>query len=285
VPAHAIRSLLFLPANRADRFPKALASGADAVCLDLEDALPPAEKDAGLASALELLGQPRGGVLVCVRVNDVKSERGLADLRAVARAETQPDAVLIPKVSGPEDLGATADALAAGARWGVNPVPFVPIIESALGLSCVEAIARRSPDRTLALMLGGIDLAAELGAALEWDSLLYPRSRLVHAAALAGGLATLDTPSLEVADLDTLAREALGVARLGFTGKAAIHPAQLPVIHEAFHPTDEEVERARRVVSAFEESAGGVVLVDGRMVDRPVVRAAQRTLALADRPR
>jgi (S)-citramalyl-CoA lyase len=285
VAGPALRSLLFLPATRADRFPKALASGADAVCLDLEDALPPAEKDAGLASAVALLSQPRGGVLVCVRVNDVKSARGLTDLRGLALAGVAPDAVMLPKVSGPDDLGATADALAASARWGVSPVPFIPVIESALGLDHVEAIARRSPDRTVALMLGGIDLAAELGAALEWDSLLYARSRLVHAAALAGGLATLDTPSLEVADLAAVGQEAIRVARLGFTGKAAIHPAQLPAIHAAFSPTEEEVERARRVVQAFGESGGGVVLVDGRMVDRPVVRAAQRTLALADRAR
>jgi citrate lyase beta subunit len=285
VAASVLRSLLFLPANRADRFAKALGSGADAVCLDLEDALPPAEKEAGLATVLELLAQPRAGVLVAVRVNDVNSERGHAELRALALAETPPDALLIPKASGVEDIVTTADAVAVGARWGVPPLPLVPIIETALGLSCVEQIAKRSPDRTLALMLGGVDLTAEMGAALEWDSLLYARSRVVHAAALAGGLATLDTPSLEVGDLDGLLREARAACRLGFTGKAAIHPAQLPAIHEAFQPSDAEVERARRVVQAFEDSRGGVVLVDGRMVDPPVVRAAQRTLALADRAR
>lgn len=283
MPAHALRSLLFLPATRADRFPKALASGADAVCLDLEDALPPADKDAGLASAVALLAQPRAGVLVCVRVNDVKTERGLADLRGLAQAASQPDAVMLPKVSGPDDIGVTADALAGGARWGVKPVSYIPVIETALGLTHVDEIARRSPDRSLALMLGGIDLAAELGATLDWDALLYARSRLILAAALAGGLATLDTPSLDITDLETLAREARAAARLGFTGKAAIHPAQLPGIHEAFTPTDDEVQRARRVVLAFEESRGGVVVVDGRMVDRPVVRAAQRTLARAAR--
>jgi (S)-citramalyl-CoA lyase len=285
VAASVLRSLLFLPANRADRFPKALASGADAVCLDLEDALPEADKEAGLATALELLGQPRAGVLVAVRVNDVNTDRGLAELRALAVAATPPDALMLPKVAGPEDIVTTADAVAVGARWGVPPLRLIPVIETALGLSCVEQIARRSPDRTLALMLGGVDLTAELGAALEWDSLLYARSRLVHAAALAGGVATLDTPSLEVANLDGLLREAQGAARLGFTGKAAIHPAQLPLIHEAFTPTAEEIERARRVVRAFEESRGGVVVVDGRMVDAPVVRAAQRTLAFADRAR
>ena len=278
-----LRSLLFLPSTRADRFPKALASGADAVCLDLEDALPPADKDQGLATALELLAAERGRTLLAVRVNDVGTERGLADLRALALAETHPDAIVLPKVEGPEAITATADALAVGARWGVEPLGLIPMIETALGLSRVEEIARRSPDRTLALMLGGVDLTAELGAALEWDALLYARSRIVHAAALAGGLGTLDTPSLEVNDLEAVRTEARAVARLGFTGKAAIHPAQLAPIHEAFTPTADETERARRILRAFEESRGGVVLVDGRMVDAPVVRAAQRLVARAGR--
>jgi (S)-citramalyl-CoA lyase len=277
-----MRSLLFLPANRPDRFAKALASGADAVCLDLEDALAPEEKDAGLASALELLRQPRGGTLVCVRVNQMGTERGAADVRAVSLAETPPDALLLPKVGGPEDIAATADLVAAGARWGVRPLAFVPMIETAIGLARVEEIARRSPDRTLALMLGGADLTAELGAALDWDALLYARSRIVHAAALAGGLGTLDTPSFEVTDLEAVATEARAVCRLGFTGKAAVHPAQLPAIHTAFRPSDADVEHARRVVRAFEESRGGVVIVDGRMVDPPIVRAAQRTIGIAD---
>lgn len=277
--APILRSLLFLPATRADRFPRALGSGADAVCLDLEDALPPDDKERGLATALELLAGPRDGTLVTVRVNDVKTERGVRDLEALAQAGAPPDAVLLPKVGGPEDLARAAALLGEGGP------PLLPIVETAAGLARVEEIARSGSGSLLALMLGGVDLTAELGAALEWDALLYARSRVVHAAALGGGLATLDTPSLEVGDAEALRREARAVARLGFTGKAAIHPAQLPPIHDAFRPSEQEVERARRVLRAFEESRGGVVLVDGRMVDPPVVRAAQRTLRLTERGR
>ncbi|MSR35830.1 MAG: CoA ester lyase [Gemmatimonadetes bacterium] len=275
-----LRSLLFLPANRADRFLKALASGADAVCLDLEDALPPADKEAGLASALELLTHDRGGVLVTVRANDVNTERGRQDLEALRAAPSPPDAVLLPKVTGPDDLARAARTLGSGGGR-----LLIPIVETALGLSRVEEIARTGSSLALALMLGGVDLTAELGAAFEWDSLFYARSRMVLAAALAGGLPTLDTPSLDVTDLAALEREARAVSRLGFTGKAAIHPAQLAAIHDAFRPSEAELERARRVVQAFEASAGGVVLVDGWMVDPPVVRAAQQTLERAERLR
>jgi citrate lyase beta subunit len=279
VAAPVLRSLLFLPANRRDRFPKALASGADVVCLDLEDGLAPADKDAGLESALELLRLPRGDVVVAVRVNDAKTERGSRELAALGGSPRLPDAVVLPKVQGPDEIAAAARALEA------NAVRQIPMIETARGLARVEEIALAAAEHALALMLGGADLTAELGATLDWDALLYARSRLVHAAALGGGLATLDSPSFEVADLDAVGREARAVARLGFTGKAAIHPAQLPAIHQAFRPTEDELERARAVVRAFEASGGGVVVVDGRMVDAPIVRAALRTVALGERSR
>lgn len=272
-----LRTLLFLPANRADRFPKALASGADVVCLDLEDGLAPDAKDEGRAAALELLARDRGRSLVVVRVNDVKTARGRDDLAALGEAPRAPDAVVLPKVEGADELALAARALEA------NAVRSIPMIETALGLARVEEIALAGVRQALALMLGGADLTAELGAALEWNALLYARSRLVHAAALAGGLATFDSPSFDVADLDAVASEARAVARLGFTGKAVIHPAQIPAIHAAFRPSDAQVDHARRVLHAFEANRGGVVVVDGRMVDAPIVRAAQRTVAIAER--
>ena len=275
------RSLLFLPATRADRFEKALASGADLVILDLEDAVPPAEKDKGLATALDLL-RAHGGVAgdrIAVRVNDSTTDRGRADLAALADPKLALAAVLLPKAGSAQDVVGAAGALEAMGRRA----RLIPLIETALGLAHCEAIAVAS-DRIVALMLGGVDLTAELGATLEWDALLYARSRIVHAAALAG-LATVDTPSLEVTDFAAVGREAGAVARLGFTGKAAIHPAQLPPIHAAFTPDEEDVERARRILKAFDDSKGGPVLVDGKMVDPPVVKSAQRTLARAGRPR
>ena len=275
----APRSLLFLPATRADRFAKALASGADLVCLDLEDAVPPADKEKGLATALELLREPGPAAgRVAVRVNDPSGARGLADLRALSDPELALDAVLLPKVGSAAEVVRAAGALEERGRRA----RLIPIIESAAGLARVEEIAVAS-DRIVALMLGGVDLTAELGAALEWDALLYARSRIVVAAALAA-LPAVDTPSLAVDDPHGLESEARAVARLGFTGKAAIHPAQIPPIHAAFQLSDDEVERARRIVRAFEDSKGGPVLVDGRMVDPPVVKAALRALARAGRP-
>jgi citrate lyase beta subunit len=123
-----------------------------------------------------------------------------------------------------------------------------------------------------------VDLAAELGCALEWDALLYARSRLVHASAL-GGVGSIDVPFLDLRDRAGLDAEVRAVARLGFRAKAAIHPGQIEIIHEAFAPTELELERARRILDAHQRSEGGVTVLDDRMIDRPVVEAARRTLA------
>ena len=166
MPPRVLRSLLFLPATRADRFPKALASGADIVCLDLEDGLAPDDKDLGRTTALELLTRDRARTLVVVRVNDVKTERGRDDLAALGEAARPPDAVVIPKVEISDELSVAARALEA------NAVQLIPMIETARALARVEEIAMAAAGEALALMLGGADLTAELGAALDWDALL-----------------------------------------------------------------------------------------------------------------
>ena len=129
-------------------------------------------------------------------------------------------------------------------------------------------------------MFGGADFAAEMGAQMSWEALLFARSHLLLAAK-ALGLDAIDVPCLNAADLDIVAAETARVLALGFTCKSAIHPAQLAPIHAQFQPSDEDVQQARRIVEAAEQAQGGVVLVDGAMVDRPVVLSAQRTLALA----
>jgi (S)-citramalyl-CoA lyase len=131
-----------------------------------------------------------------------------------------------------------------------------------------------------ALVFGGMDLAAELGARLEWPPLLYARSRIVHAAALIG-MGVIDVPWPTLADVDGHQEETRRAARLGFTGKLAIHPAQVPLIHEALAPDPEELAAARRVVEAAARSVEGVIVVDGKMVDRPVVLGARRILGRA----
>jgi citrate lyase beta subunit len=177
---------------------------------------------------------------------------------------------MVPKVDGPEVLEEVVRSLG-----GV--LALLPLIETARGLHRVEEIAE-SGLSIGALVFGGMDLAPELGARFEWEPLLYARSRVVHAAALAG-LGTIDVPWAPLADPEGLQAETRRASRLGFTGKLAIHPAQIPLIHAALAPDAEELEGARRIVVAAASAPEGVVVVDGRMVDRPIVLGALRILA------
>lgn len=274
------RSLLFVPGTRTDRYPKGVESGADLVCVDLEDAVAPGDKDAARRSVLELIqGATWRADRSAVRVNPARVEAGGDDLQALAALPAaEPLTVVVPKVDGPTDVDRVRDALATGGREMI----LVAMIETARGLENAADIAGM-PDVS-ALFLGAVDLAAELGCSLEWDALLYARSRLVHAAAL-GGVSVIDVPYLELDDLAGVAAEARAVAGIGFTAKAAIHPRQIEPIHDAFRPDAEDVARARRMLDAYHRARGGVISFEGIMVDRPVVEAARRTLQRSAAPR
>jgi len=270
------RSLLFFPAARPDRFAKALATGADCVCIDLEDAVAEAAKEEARAAALGLLrGAGDGAAEVVLRVNSPRTPTGLRDLLAVAESGLSALTLLLPKVASPEEVRWIDELLAPG----IPALRLMAMIESARGVAAAPEIAA-APPRLAALVLGGVDLSTELGAGMEWEPLLYARSRVVHAAA-AAEIDALDTVFLDVGDLERLGAEAEHAVRLGFSGKAAIHPTQIAPIHRAFTPSDEEVRRAREVVEAYERNRGGVLLLHGRLVERPVVRRAERILARA----
>ena len=268
-----LRCVLFFPATRPDRYEKALRSGADGVCMDLEDAVALNDKERGRTEALGLLkaGKPNRKVTI-VRVNDPKTKLGRKDIDAVGRAEISPDAIMLPKVDSPEDvLGVDGPLVEGGLR-----VPLIPVIETALGLSLVEKIATCSAS-VCAILFGGVDLSTELGAAIGWDELLYARSRVVHAAALAG-IDTIDMPVLDISSPSMLENEVVAVRRLGFTGKAAIHPSQVNIIQEQFSPDEAEIAEARRLIEVYEAQSGGAFLLDGVMVDLAVIKAARRIM-------
>jgi (S)-citramalyl-CoA lyase len=272
------RSILFCPASRPERFAKALASGADAVCLDLEDGVGPEAKDAAREAVAGFLAGWAGGTAgepeLVVRVNDPASDTGRRDVEMLTRSRL-PDALMVPKVDEPDELWELLSDVG-----GRAPVPvLLPLIETVVGLDRVKEIAMAGLPIG-ALVFGGMDLAAELGARLEWEPLLYARSRIVHAAALIG-IGVIDVPWPTLGDVDGLEEETRRAARLGFTGKLAIHPAQVPLIHGALAPDAEELAAARRVVEAALRSSEGVIVVDGKMVDRPVVLGARRILARA----
>ena len=269
------RSLLFVPAVRPDRFPKALATGADAVCVDLEDGVGFGAKDEARSKAVELLANrsPTRSE-VSLRINDANSDLGRRDLEAVVRAGARPDALMLPKVSGPDEIRA-AEAMLSGAFEGL---PLIVQIETAAGVANAREIGAAS-ENIAALFFGAIDLSADIGCAVEWDALLHARSEVVLASALAG-VSALDSPFMDVPALEELAEESRRTRGLGFVGKAAIHPTQVSVIQEAFSPTSEEVAWARRIVEAYEKNDGGVLLVDGQLIERPVIAGAQRMLQM-----
>ena len=151
--------------------------------------------------------------------------------------------------------------------------------ETARGVAAAEAIATASPN-VAAIFFGAIDYAADIGCAVEWDAMLFARSRVVLAAAIAN-VSPIDSPFMDVPDLAVLAEECSRTQALGFVGKAAIHPTQVSTIQQAFTPAAVDVAWAKRIVEAYETNNGGVLLVDGKLIERPVIASAKRTLAVA----
>ena len=275
-PGRLRRSLLFVPAVRPDRYVKALATGADAVCIDLENGVGDRTKGHARHEAMRLLAD-RGPsqAEVWLRTNGPRTDLGRLDLEALRDAGLRPDVLLVPKVASATDVIQLGSELTGV----LKSTPLAIVIESASAMVEVEAIATASPDVS-ALLFGAIDYSADVGCAVDWDALLYARSRVVLAAA-AAGVDALDAPFMEVPALEALATECHGAARLGFIGKVAIHPTQVEVIQGAFTPTPEDIAWARRIIAAYEAVGSGVLLVDGKLIDRPVIAAARRTLHLA----
>lgn len=275
-PARPRRSWLFTPATRPDRFDKAAASGADALIVDLEDAVSPDRKDDARRTALEWLAGPQNGaappVVRAVRINALNGLHGTTDLLALARSDARPDAVILPKTES-ADAVRLADAVLSEAGLACT---LIPLIESARGVTNAGEIAAACP-RVEALFVGAADLAADLGAEVAWEPLLTARSLTILAAAQAR-IGVIDSPFFDLNDDDGLAAEARRAVALGFTAKAAIHPKQIGPINDALTPTPQDVARARAVLA---ENAGGVGVVDGRMVDEAVARRARRILAAA----
>ena len=270
------RNLLFVPGTRPDRFEKALAAGPDMVTVDLEDAVSPPHKDRAREQSMPLFaGQRTDGIERVVRINGMRTPFGLKDLLAIVEHPSPPDAVMLPKVESADEVRIVHALVQRAAR----PVGLHVIIESNAGLEQALAIAGACAS-IRSLLFGAVDMAAELGAAMDFTSMLYARSRVVHAAASCG-LDAIDVPWLDLEDEAGLTLECRLVRDLGFTGKAAIHPKQLAPINAAFTPDAERVAYARRVITAFEASTDGLVVVDGKLIEIPVIRSARRTLALA----
>ncbi len=282
VPAPVVRprrSLLFVPALRPDRYWKALDAGADIVCVDMEDAVALPRKDEGRAATLPLFGEnTHPHVERMVRINSISTVHGLKDLQAIIESDAPPPSIMIPKVKSADEIQLIDTLLSTGRA---REIRFCVIIETNQGLERAVEIAKSSP-RIDSMILGAVDMSAELRCQKAWEPLLYTRSRLVHAAASAG-IDLLDVPFLNLDDPEGLRTEAQACARLGFTGKASIHPNQLSIINAAFTPDAKTIEKARKVCAAFEADRTGLVVVDNELIELPVVRSYYRVLAIAER--
>lgn len=277
LPSAKLTALLFTPGSCPERFAKATGCGADGVILDWEDAVPVGDKDRVRSDCLAWLKREgRVGAppfVTAVRVNDLRSSHGRADLDALNAAALRLDAVVLPKVESAAEVQLAARKLFGAPR-------LICLIETVLGVRFAAEIAAASPQVT-ALAFGGFDLSAETGGEPTWDALLWPRTQVVHAATAAGVVA-IDQPFLDFADDHALGAECARVRALGFSGKLAIHPRQCVPIKTAFLPDANEVARARKIVAAVEVGQGNVAVVDGRMIDVPMYRSAQRVLARAE---
>ncbi|MWG33237.1 HpcH/HpaI aldolase/citrate lyase family protein [Halomarina oriensis] len=270
------RSVLFSPGDRPKLMRKAPGTGADVVVFDLEDAVAPGEKEAGRAAVRAVLTDPAfdPDCEVCVRVSTHQTG---ADLDAVVATDARLDAVMLPKAESADQV----DTLAAMLAERDADVPVFALCETATGVLHAEAIA--GAEATTAVAFGAEDLSADIGANRtdEGTEVLYAREHVVLAAS-AAGVDAVDTVFTDIEDTDRLAEETAFARDLGYDGKMAIHPVQVPVMNEAFTPTDEQVAWARRVLDARDDHGGeGVFRVDGEMVDAPLITRAETVLARA----
>lgn len=273
------RSFIFTPGLRPDMFPKALASGTDIVCIELEDGIAPKDKEQARVRALSLFETPQAddGVERIVRINSMRERFGIEDVNAVLATSTPPPALMMPKVRSPEEV-VILDQLLTEAG---HTTRLHVIIETNEGLEAAFEIAKCS-NRIDALFFGGVDMAAELRCQNTFDSMIYARSRVVHAAA-AAGLDVIDVPFLDLDDPEGMRIEAEKVRDLGFSGKGSVHPKQIAALNEVFTPSSDQITRARRIISEFEAANTGLIVVDGKLIEKPVLRDMYRIVAIADR--
>jgi len=273
------RSFIFTPGLRPEMYPKALATGADIVCVELEDGIAPRDKPAARANAMKLFESPQAddGVERVVRINSLREGFGMADVQAVLATDTPPPALMLPKVRTPDEVVLLDDLLSERG----HDTRLHVIIETNAGLEAAYDIAHCSP-RIDALFFGGVDMAAELRCENAWEPLLYARSRVVHAAAGAG-LDAIDVPWLDLEDPEGMERAAIQARELGFSGKGAVHPRQIAALNAVFTPSAERIARARHIIAEFEAADTGLVVIDGKLVEKPVLREMHRIVAIADR--
>jgi citrate lyase subunit beta/citryl-CoA lyase len=288
-----VRSWLFVPGDDARKIERALGAGADAIIFDLEDSVSLERKDEARRLTLLVLqetGRPAEGPRLYVRINALATPFCDGDLDAVVTGA--PDGVMLPKAGGGADIALLDARLSV--REALHDIADGATRIAAIATETAAAIFglgtyANASGRLAALTWGGEDLSADIGAAQvravgEWTEPFRLARNLCLFGAAAAGVLAIDTVHTDFRDLDGLRRECADAARDGFSGKLAIHPDQVPVINEAFAPTPAAILWAERIVAAFAAAGGaGVTSLDGKMIDRPHLRSAERLLARAGR--
>jgi citrate lyase subunit beta / citryl-CoA lyase len=257
------RSLLFVPGDRPDRFEKAWNAGADAVILDLEDAVTAGKKAEAREAIAAWLSPERP---VYVRINDPATEWYEGDLEAAVRPGLA--GLVVPKAEDPEQLAQLASR--------VGKMRLIATVETALGVWNARVVAEAPGVERLAF--GSIDLQLDAGITGEGEELLYARSRTVLASRVAGILPPLDGVTVALDDPEQLETDVDRARRLGFGGKMCIHPKQVEAVNRGFRPSQDEVAWAERVLRAAESTSSGAIKVDGELIDRPVIERAKAVL-------
>lgn len=271
-PFEAISSVMFTPGHRPERFAKAKSVGAHGVMLDMEDAVGEMDKITARETICGYLNQyqPDPEFLMSVRVNPLSSALGQGDLAALSECDQKPGLIALPKVESPEEVKIAAE---------LN-VPLLIMIESELGLRLAPDIIAAS-DNVKVLFFGGYDFAADLGSKVAWDSMLMIRSQLVLLARRFN-CAMWDVPyiNLDMDDDEGLRLACQQVKSLGFTGKMAIHPKHVAMINQVFMPSAELFAEAVAIVEGMQASQGGACRINGKMIDQPLLRMAERIVAM-----
>jgi citrate lyase subunit beta/citryl-CoA lyase len=284
-----IRTALFVPGNRPDRVAKAVSSAADAVIIDLEDAVPPSQKEESRSKVREKLVEFRHREIL-VRVNAIGSDLLSGDLAEVVVEGL--GGIVVPKVEAAADVREFATQLRQAERRNgleIGTVSAIPLIESARAVENVfEIMSERTGSRKLVTAaFGAADYTLDMGIEMTMGGteLHYPRSRIAVACRAAGVDPPLDTPfMIDVKDVEGLTADARRARQLGFQGKLCIHPLQIEPCHAVFSPTEEEIEHAQRVIQAYEaaEARGiGAIQLDGKFIDPPIVERSRRIVKLA----
>ena len=258
-------SPLFVPANKLDWVEKSFQKGSDSIILDLEDSISVDEKDQAREDLYSYLEKNSHVGELIIRVNPVDDKLGQEDIKLLSSTHLLVSAFMLPKI---EDCSLLDN---------LPEINIIALLETPNAINNISPIAKN--EKVKGLALGGADLSASLGSTMDWDSLLYVRSKIVLESAI-NNLFSIDSPFMDIDNLDKLHEESKKSKALGFDGKAAIHPNQLDVIKSSFLPNEKEINEAKEIIKAFKKSSSAVMAFNGRMIDQPIILSMERRLRL-----